>query len=56
MKMIDKEYEGFTYSGDRWFSFQSKLAAYRKEIDTQTQAEMSTKVLVFFYKVDQKLY
>ncbi|XP_041806538.1 oral-facial-digital syndrome 1 protein homolog isoform X2 [Chelmon rostratus] len=47
MKMIDKEYEGFTYSGDRWFSFQSKLAAYRKEIDTQTQAEMSTKMQHF---------
>lgn len=44
MKMIDKEYENFSYSGDRWFSFQSKLATYRKEIEAQTQAEMNTKV------------
>uniref|UniRef100_A0A671WCM7 OFD1 centriole and centriolar satellite protein n=1 Tax=Sparus aurata TaxID=8175 RepID=A0A671WCM7_SPAAU len=44
MKMIDKEYESFNYSGDRYFSFQSKLAAYRKEIEAQVQAEMNTKM------------
>ncbi|XP_073329085.1 centriole and centriolar satellite protein ofd1 isoform X2 [Pagrus major] len=44
MKMIDKEYESFNYSGDRYFSFQSKLAAYRKEIEAQMQAEMNTKM------------
>ncbi|KAI3356275.1 hypothetical protein L3Q82_017524, partial [Scortum barcoo] len=44
MKMIDKEYEGFSYSGDRYFSFQSKLAAYRKEIEAQMQADMKTKM------------
>lgn len=44
MKMIDKEYENFSYSGDRGFSFQSKLAAYRKEIEAQAQAEINTKV------------
>ncbi|XP_070832873.1 centriole and centriolar satellite protein ofd1 [Chaetodon trifascialis] len=47
MKMIDKEYESFTYGGDRWFSSQSKLAAYRKEIEAQVQAEMNTKMLHF---------
>ncbi|XP_036965256.1 oral-facial-digital syndrome 1 protein homolog isoform X1 [Acanthopagrus latus] len=44
MKMIDKEYENFNYSGDRYFSFQSKLAEYRKEIEAQVQAEMDTKM------------
>ncbi|KAM9347163.1 centriole and centriolar satellite protein ofd1 [Symphorus nematophorus] len=44
MKMIDKEYEAFSYSGDRWFSYQSKLTAYRKEIEAQMQAEMNTKM------------
>ncbi|XP_070693999.1 centriole and centriolar satellite protein ofd1 [Pempheris klunzingeri] len=47
MKMIDKEYESFSYSGDKWFPFQSKLAAYRKEIEAQMQAEMSTKMQHF---------
>ncbi|XP_035532156.1 oral-facial-digital syndrome 1 protein homolog isoform X2 [Morone saxatilis] len=47
MKMIDKEYESFTYSGDKWFSFQSKLAAYRKEMEAQMQAEMNTKMQHF---------
>lgn len=42
--MIDQEYENFSYSGDRWFSFQSKLSAYRKEIEAQSQEEMNTKV------------
>ena len=53
MKMIDKEYEGFSYSGDRLFSYQSKLAAYRKEIETQMEAEMNTKVHIFFYKMNE---
>lgn len=44
MKMIDQEYENFSYSGGRWFSFQSKLSAYRKEIEAQSQEEMNTKV------------
>ncbi|TKS67130.1 Oral-facial-digital syndrome 1 protein -like protein [Collichthys lucidus] len=47
MKMIDKEYESFSLSGDRTFSFQSKLAAYRKEIEAQVQAEMNTKMQHF---------
>lgn len=46
--MIDKEYEGFNYSGDKWFSFQSKLDAYRKEVEAQMQAEMNAKVHIFF--------
>lgn len=56
MKMIDKEYESFNYSGDRYFSFQSKLAAYRKEIEAQVQAEMNTKVHFFTKLMNQKLY
>ncbi|XP_074550485.1 centriole and centriolar satellite protein ofd1 [Halichoeres trimaculatus] len=47
MKMIDKEYESIDYSADRGFSFQSKLAAYRKETEAQLQAEMNTKMLHF---------
>ncbi|XP_040913221.1 oral-facial-digital syndrome 1 protein homolog isoform X2 [Toxotes jaculatrix] len=47
MKMIDKEYESFSFSGDKWFSFQSKLAEYRKEIEAQVQAEMNTKMQHF---------
>ncbi|XP_062420914.1 centriole and centriolar satellite protein ofd1 isoform X3 [Pungitius pungitius] len=47
MKVIDKEYESFNYSGDKWFSFQSKLDAYRKEIEAQMQEEMNTKMQHF---------
>ncbi|KAM4559449.1 centriole and centriolar satellite protein ofd1 isoform 2-T2 [Odontesthes bonariensis] len=43
MKMIDKEYENFSTSEDKMFSFQSKLAAYRKETKAQMEVEMSTK-------------
>ena len=42
--MIDKEYENFSTSEDKMFSFQSKLAAYRKETKAQMEAEMNTKV------------
>lgn len=44
MKLIDKEYENLNYSEDKWFPLQSKLAAYRKEIEAQMQTEMDTKV------------
>ncbi|XP_065818471.1 centriole and centriolar satellite protein ofd1 isoform X2 [Labrus bergylta] len=47
MKMIDKEYESISYSGEKWFSIESKLAAYRKETDAQMQAEMNTKMQHF---------
>uniref|UniRef100_G3NIP7 OFD1 centriole and centriolar satellite protein n=1 Tax=Gasterosteus aculeatus aculeatus TaxID=481459 RepID=G3NIP7_GASAC len=47
MKVIDQEYERFNYSGDKWFSFQSKLDAYRREIDAQMQEEMNTKMQHF---------
>uniref|UniRef100_A0A3Q3X657 Uncharacterized protein n=1 Tax=Mola mola TaxID=94237 RepID=A0A3Q3X657_MOLML len=47
MKMIDKEYENFSYRGDRWFSTQSKLDGYRKDIEAQAQAEMNTKMQHF---------
>ncbi|XP_077946510.1 centriole and centriolar satellite protein ofd1 isoform X2 [Gasterosteus aculeatus] len=47
MKVIDQEYERFNYSGDKWFSVQSKLDAYRREIDAQMQEEMNTKMQHF---------
>ncbi|XP_068560942.1 centriole and centriolar satellite protein ofd1 isoform X2 [Cebidichthys violaceus] len=47
MKIIDEEYESSKYSGDKWFSFQSKLDAYRKDIEAQMQAEMNTKMQHF---------
>ncbi|XP_022046508.1 centriole and centriolar satellite protein ofd1 isoform X2 [Acanthochromis polyacanthus] len=47
MKLIDREYENFTYSEDKMFSFQSKLDAYRREIEAQMKAEMNTKMQLF---------
>ncbi|XP_047456772.1 oral-facial-digital syndrome 1 protein homolog isoform X2 [Mugil cephalus] len=47
MKMIDKEYEGLSGSDGKMFSFQSKLAAYRKETEAQMEAEMNTKMQHF---------
>uniref|UniRef100_A0A8C6LHW2 OFD1 centriole and centriolar satellite protein n=1 Tax=Nothobranchius furzeri TaxID=105023 RepID=A0A8C6LHW2_NOTFU len=47
MKMIDKEYESVSFSDDRIFPFQSKLAAYRKETEAQMEAEMNTKLQHF---------
>ncbi|XP_040924683.1 centriole and centriolar satellite protein ofd1 isoform X2 [Betta splendens] len=44
MKTIDKEYENFSHSGDKWFSMESKLAAYKKHVETQMEAEMNTKM------------
>lgn len=44
MKSIDKEYENLSYSGDQMSSWDSKLSAYRKEIEAKAQAEMNTKV------------
>lgn len=44
MKSIDKEYENLGYSGDQMSSMESKLSAYRKEIEAKAQAEMNTKV------------
>lgn len=44
MKMIDEEYEALRYKGDKWVPYESKLAAYRKEVEAQVQAEMNAKV------------
>uniref|UniRef100_A0A8C8FVZ4 LisH domain-containing protein n=1 Tax=Oncorhynchus tshawytscha TaxID=74940 RepID=A0A8C8FVZ4_ONCTS len=44
MKMIDEEYEALRYKGDKWVSYESKLAAYRKEVEAQVQAEMNAKL------------
>uniref|UniRef100_A0A8C7YF52 OFD1 centriole and centriolar satellite protein n=1 Tax=Oryzias sinensis TaxID=183150 RepID=A0A8C7YF52_9TELE len=42
MKTIDKEYEHF--NKDQMFSFQSKLAEYKREIETQMEASMNAKL------------
>ncbi|KAM9709867.1 centriole and centriolar satellite protein ofd1 isoform 1-T1 [Menidia menidia] len=47
MKMIDKEYEHSCSSEDKMFSFQSKLATYRKETEAQMEVEMNTKLQHF---------
>ncbi|KAK7939223.1 hypothetical protein WMY93_002549 [Mugilogobius chulae] len=47
LKMIDKEYDGHSYRGDRFFSLQSKLESYKKEIEERLQAEMKTKLQHF---------
>ncbi|KAK5861078.1 hypothetical protein PBY51_022498 [Eleginops maclovinus] len=47
MQMIDKEYESFNYSGEKWFTLESKLTAHRKEIEAQLHAEMKTKMQHF---------
>ncbi|XP_008273863.1 centriole and centriolar satellite protein ofd1 [Stegastes partitus] len=47
MKLIDREYESFTYSEDKMFSFQSKLDAYRRETEAQMKAEMNTELQHF---------
>ncbi|XP_056145829.1 centriole and centriolar satellite protein ofd1 [Lampris incognitus] len=47
MKMIDQEYESLHYRGDKWVSYESKLAACRREIEAQAQAEMNTKMQHF---------
>ncbi|XP_051938502.1 centriole and centriolar satellite protein ofd1 isoform X2 [Hippocampus zosterae] len=47
MKMIDKEYENVNCSGEKWFSFQSKLASYRRELESQMQTEINTKMQHF---------
>lgn len=44
MKMIDQEYTGLVYDEDKVFPLQSKLAAYRKDIEVQMEAEMNSKV------------
>ncbi|XP_024142015.1 oral-facial-digital syndrome 1 protein homolog isoform X1 [Oryzias melastigma] len=42
MKTIDKEYEHF--NKDQMFSFQSKLAAYKREVEAQMEAAMNAKL------------
>ncbi|XP_030199483.1 centriole and centriolar satellite protein ofd1 isoform X3 [Gadus morhua] len=47
MKMIDQEYEGLHHRGDRGTSCESKLAAYKRELDSQMHAEMNLKMQHF---------
>lgn len=44
MKTIDREYEGLGYNEDKVFPLQSKLSAYRKDIEVQMETEMNLKV------------
>lgn len=44
LRSIDKEYENLSYSGDHSSSMESKLAAYRKDIEAKALAEMNKKV------------
>ncbi|XP_030613554.1 centriole and centriolar satellite protein ofd1 isoform X2 [Archocentrus centrarchus] len=45
MKMIDQEYRGLSYN--EVFPLQSQLAAYRKDIELQMEAEMNSKMQHF---------
>uniref|UniRef100_A0A3B5KEC2 OFD1 centriole and centriolar satellite protein n=1 Tax=Takifugu rubripes TaxID=31033 RepID=A0A3B5KEC2_TAKRU len=47
LRSIDKEYENLSYSGDHSSSMESKLAAYRKDIEAKAQAEMNKKMQHF---------
>ncbi|XP_043988315.1 oral-facial-digital syndrome 1 protein homolog [Gambusia affinis] len=47
MKMIDRQYENSSLGEDKIFPLQSKLAAYKKEIEAQKEAEMNTKLKHF---------
>ncbi|XP_039861236.1 oral-facial-digital syndrome 1 protein homolog isoform X2 [Simochromis diagramma] len=44
MKTIDREYEGLGYNEDKVFPLQSKLSAYRKDIEVQMETEMNLKI------------
>uniref|UniRef100_A0A669AY24 OFD1 centriole and centriolar satellite protein n=1 Tax=Oreochromis niloticus TaxID=8128 RepID=A0A669AY24_ORENI len=47
MKTIDREYEGLGYNEDKVFPLQSKLSAYRKDIEVQMETEMNLKIQHF---------
>ncbi|XP_054887571.1 centriole and centriolar satellite protein ofd1 [Poeciliopsis prolifica] len=47
MKMIDRQYENSSLGEDKMFPLQSKLDAYKKEIEAQKEAEMNTKLKHF---------
>ncbi|KAK5612998.1 hypothetical protein CRENBAI_003298 [Crenichthys baileyi] len=47
MKMIDKQYLSFSLGEAKMFPLQSKLTAYKQEIDAQKEAEMNTKLKHF---------
>ncbi|KAG5283349.1 hypothetical protein AALO_G00041090 [Alosa alosa] len=44
MQMIDEEYEVLRSRGNKWHTFEARLAEYRKEIEEQAQAEINTKL------------
>ncbi|XP_062390603.1 centriole and centriolar satellite protein ofd1 [Sardina pilchardus] len=47
MQMIDEEYEVLRSRGNKWHTFEARLADYRKEIEEQAQAEINTKLQHF---------
>ncbi|KAG7264603.1 hypothetical protein CRUP_002192 [Coryphaenoides rupestris] len=47
MKMIDQEYESLHHMGGKWTSYENKLAAYKRELETQMHAEINIKLQHF---------
>lgn len=47
MKMIDKEYEKHDFRGDKFFTLQSKMELYKKEVEKRLQDEMKMKLQHF---------
>ncbi|CAL1582208.1 unnamed protein product [Knipowitschia caucasica] len=47
MNMIDKQYDGHSCRGDRFFTLQSKLESCKKEIEERLQTEMKIKLQHF---------
>uniref|UniRef100_A0A4W4FPK4 LisH domain-containing protein n=1 Tax=Electrophorus electricus TaxID=8005 RepID=A0A4W4FPK4_ELEEL len=47
LQLIDEEYEDLRQQGHRWSSVEAKLAAYRKEMEEQSQTELKVKVQHF---------
>lgn len=47
MKMIDKEYEKHGSRGEQFFSLQSKMELYKKDVEKRLQAEMTIKMQHF---------
>ncbi|XP_076858075.1 centriole and centriolar satellite protein ofd1 isoform X2 [Brachyhypopomus gauderio] len=47
LQVIDEEYEDLRQKGGRWASVEVKLAAYRKEMEEQSEAELKVKLRHF---------
>ncbi|KAJ3592404.1 hypothetical protein NHX12_007531 [Muraenolepis orangiensis] len=47
MKVIDQEYESLHPRGNNWMSHESKLTAYKRQLETQMHAEINIKMQHF---------